>query len=167
VQIDHQQTSNQGWGKWEVNVARVLDGNDRIHVSSLGYDRGTLLADLGSGNDSLELLALRQPTADDAALPEPVLLDVQATLGFGDDSATLTSRGFRQITTDIDTGPLGDGRDFLLAMHIAAAGSTARRRRLVITDSFDLDRAKVIAIGYAAVDVRTEQTRQITVIQDL
>jgi hypothetical protein len=168
VQIDHQQSSNQGWGKWEVNVAHVLDGDDRVQVSSLGYDRGTLSADLGSGNDSLQLLTFRNATADDGALPEPVLLEVHVLLGSGDDSASLVSRGFRQIATDIDTGPLGDGRDRLLATHIAAGFlPTTRRRNLVTTLSFDLDRAKVITIGYESVEIRTEQTRQISLIQDL
>jgi hypothetical protein len=142
-------------------------GDDRLLADSDGCQESHLAIDAGEGDDLIQV-------QQQAALPkywvfgtELPRLEVSSLLGIGSDTLVMTTRGFRQIATDIDTGPIGDGRDLLLATHVAAGLLPISRRNLVTTHSFDLDRATVIAIGYESVDVRTEQTRQITIIQDL
>ena len=188
----------QSQGFLEVTDSLSLGGGDDQaqirHRMFAIVDRSNLHAldvDLGTGNDRLLVgtshalewqLSIAAGDGDDrvsvqqqAALPkywvfgtELPRLEAGIDLGAGSDSLVIHTHRFRRIATEVDTGPLGDGRDFVLATHVAAGGSSAlRRRNLVTTDSFDLDRARVIAIGYPSVEVRTEQTRQITVIQDL
>ena len=124
--------------------------------------------DLGAGNDLSVLnaqAALPQYWVFGTELPR---LEVNGQLGLGSDKLVMTTRGFRQIHTDIDMGPAGDGLDRLLATHIAAGFTPASRRRAQITTlSLEVDRAKIITIGYESVDLRTEQTRQISIIPDL
>ena len=188
----------QSQGFLEVTDSLSLGGgDDQAHVRHRMFaivDRTnlhTLDVDLGAGNDRLLVgtsnvlesqLSIAAGDGDDrvnvqqqAPLPkywvfgtELPRLEASIDLGAGSDSLVLHTHRFRRIGTEVETGPLGDGEDFVLATHVAAGGSSAlRSRNLVTTHSFDLDRSTVIAIGYPDVDVRTEQTRQITVIQDL
>ena len=143
-------------------------GNDRLLVDTSNALESQLSIAAGDGDDRVNVQQQAAPPNYWVFGTELPRLEASIDLGAGSDSLVTHTHRFRRIATDVDTGPLGDGQDFVLATHVAAGGTSAlRRRNLVTTDSFDLDRATVIAIGYPNVDVRTEQTRQITVIQDL
>jgi hypothetical protein len=143
-------------------------GNDRLLVGTSNALESQLSIAAGDGHDRVNLQQQAAPPKYWVFGTELPRLESTIDLGAGSDSLVTHTHRFRRIAADVDTGPLGDGRDFVLATHVAAGGSSAlRRRNLVTTHSFDVDRATVIAIGYLNVDVRTEQTRQITVIQDL
>jgi hypothetical protein len=149
-------------------MTRVTLGDtvDRVSIQSQGFLEVSDSLSLGGGNDQAHIRHRMFAIVDRSNLRVPSL-ESRIDLGAGSDALAMHTHGFRRIVAEVDTGPLGDGRDFLLATHIAAAGSSARRRNLVTTDSFDQDLAITIVIGYSSADLRTEQTRQITIIQDL
>ena len=153
-------------------------GNDRLMLESAGYANVTDEIILGDGDDTAQIRHRM------FAIVDRTQLNVTADLGAGSDLLLFDSSGYRNIVIDVDTGPLGDGRDFVLGTHVAHGTyqgwgkwevnlaripSAVGPVRLLDTPLDDgADRAVWITVGFFEVSQsQTEPTRQITLIQDL
>jgi len=142
-------------------------GNDQLKLNALGVDLLDLDLTAGGGDDSIligMLLPAVQKVRDAAAQSK---LNIVARLGEGDDKINITTHGYNQIKTDLDTGPAGDGVDAIAASHIATFRGRPAVKRTVTPLDDGQDEAKLFTLGYKSVDVKTEQTRQITIIQEI
>jgi hypothetical protein len=133
---------------------------DRTHLNNINLY-------LGAGNDNALVIAHRDGRTDAGTRPAGLdTLEVVARLGAGRDTMQVLTQGYQRILTDIDTGPLGDGRDLVTGVHVAP-GAGRPIRRLVTPLDGGSDYAVWLTIGFFEVTESTEQTRQITIIQDL
>ncbi len=86
-------------------------GNDRLTLDTENYPEVNSLVNLGDGNDSA---AIRHRMF---AIVDRTSLALNLHLGAGSDFVALDTHNYREIATTFDTGPAGDGRDFVLASH--------------------------------------------------
>jgi hypothetical protein len=86
-------------------------GNDRLTLDTENYAEVDSLVDLGDGNDSA---AIRHRMF---AIVDRTNMALNLHLGAGSDFVALDTHNYREITTTFDTGPAGDGRDFVFASH--------------------------------------------------
>jgi hypothetical protein len=140
-------------------------GDDRVEFTSLGYLHVGLTADLGDGNDAVTVLLRRLANPGLPPSPDSSSADVTVRMGAGDDTMSLMTQGYHRITTDIDTGPAGDGHDAYVGKYLTLRPRPIDRSTTTLDSGNDL--SQIVAIGYESVDVQTQQTRQITVIQDI
>jgi len=140
-------------------------GNDRVQFISLGYDQVGLTADLGDGDDAVTVLLRRLANPGLPPSADPSSADVTIRMGAGDDNVSMMTHGYQRIATDLDTGPAGDGRDVYMAKYLTLRPRPLDRSSTALDGGSDL--SEIVAMGYGSVDVRTEQTRQITLIQDI
>jgi hypothetical protein len=151
------------------NVAHVDaalgDGSDQLSVDLDGYDQLGLTADLGDGNDAVTVLLRRLANPGLPPSADPSSLEATIRMGAGVDNVSMMTHGYRRIATDIDTGPAGDGRDVYMGKYLTLRPRPLDRSSTTLDGGND--QSEIVAMGYGSVDVQTEQTRQITVIQDI
>jgi hypothetical protein len=138
-------------------------GDDALTVASKGVDRAKLRILAGDGNDRIRISAQhRDPLAKDPPPSDLSALSVVAQLGAGDDTRELFSYAYRSILTDIDTGPFGDGVDFVTGSHTAYAAVQPVRKVIRRIDR-GADLALWITVGFFEVveDSHPSSTRQI------
>jgi hypothetical protein len=142
-------------------------GDDLVQINqqALGHSQVGLTADLGDGNDAVTVLLRRlanpglPPSADSSSA------DVTIRMGAGDDNVSMMMHGYRRIATDIDTGPAGDGRDVNIGKYLTLRPRPTQRSSTALDGGNDL--SEIVAMGYGSVNVQTEQTRQITLVQEV
>jgi hypothetical protein len=86
-------------------------GNDRLTLDTENYADVDSLVNLGDGNDSA---AIRHRMF---AIVDRTNMALNLYLGAGSDFVALDTHNYREVTTTFDTGPTGDGRDFVFASH--------------------------------------------------
>ncbi len=179
--------NGSGFGRTTLSLA-TAGGDDRVFLGfvsrfSAGGTRLNMDVDLGEGNDRLQLdtngfaaVSERLGLGDGSdvavvrhrmfSIVDRTQLSVVGNLGAGSDVLFLDSAGYRNISTDIGTGPAGDGVDAIVGTHVAPG---ARRPVRVFSDSLDggADRAVLITIGFDEVKHTTERTRQVSIVVEL
>jgi hypothetical protein len=122
-------------------------GDDRLGLDTSGYAQAATFIDAGAGNDAVNVRHRMFAVVDRSNLSVVVLL------GAGSDTLALESSGYRQIETEINTGPAGDGRDRISTSH-----HSLRKAGRVQNSSFNLDGRSDVSrhrsVGYTSqVDV--------------
>jgi len=145
-------------------------GNDTAQVrhrmfAVVDHTNIDLTADLGDGDDAVTVLLRRLANPGVPPSADLSSADVTIRMGAGDDNVSMMTHGYRRIVTDLDTGPAGDGHDIYVGKYLLPRPRPLDRSSTALDGGNDL--SEIVAMGYGSVDVQTEQTRQVTLIQDL